>query len=100
MTKKKAPLTADLLKESAELPVTEGAPQRGSDKRVKGPSYRKGGEFQSAKEETVPLNFRVPESFRKEWHLYARSSDRTGVHLLMDALAALKEKERNTNRSE
>jgi len=81
MAKAKATLGGDLLaKKGAGAPVG-GVPQRA-------PATEKKEEV-----ELVALNFRVAKEFRKEWHMYARESDRTGVEILAAAFEALKEKE-------
>lgn len=39
----------------------------------------------------VPLNFTVSAEFRKEWHLFARTHDMSGVDLLRFALDLVKQ---------
>ena len=86
---KPASLDAGLVVKKGAAAVTDGAPQRGTP--VPAPASVKA----SSGEALVPLNFRVPASFREEFESYAFNSQprRKMVALLKDAFAALKEKE-------
>lgn len=86
---KPASLDAGLVVKKGSAAVTDGAPQRGTPVPRSAPAKPATGE------PLVPLNFRVPASFREEFESYAFNSAprRKMVALLKDAFAALKEKE-------
>jgi hypothetical protein len=88
---KPADLAALTLKKGAAAPA-EGAPQRSAE-----PNPSTKPQVAKAGEELVPLNFRVPSSFRTEFEEYAFNgpSRRKMVQLLKDAFEALKEREQN-----
>lgn len=81
---KPAEISANLVVKKGGAAVTEGAPQRGAT-----PAKADHGD------QLVPLNFRVPASFRQEFEEYAFNgpSRRKMVALLKDAFAALKAQE-------
>ena len=83
---KAADLGAGLVVKKGAATVKEGAPQRGA---ATSPAPAPAGE------ELVPLNFRVPVSFRREFEDYAFNGPRRRkmVALLKDAFAALKAQE-------
>lgn len=88
---KPADLAALTLKKGAAAPA-EGVPQRSAALiATSKPQVVKTGD------ELVPLNFRVPSSFRTEFEEYAFNgpSRRKMVQLLKDAFDALKEREQN-----
>lgn len=84
---KPASIDAGLVAKKGSAAVTDGAPQRGASPAPT-PKAQAG-------EDLVPLNFRVPASWREEFERYAFESHprRKLVTLLKDAFAALKEQE-------
>lgn len=85
-----ASLTAGILVKKGAAGASPGAPQRGAEPVAT--STMKTA-HNAASENLVPLNFRVPESFRKEFADYAYHSDRKMVDLLKASFLALKREE-------
>lgn len=79
MTQKRSSLTAGLV-------ATKGAAAPASDAPTRAPTATSQA---TQNEELVPLNFRVPEDFRRRFKVYAAQTGRPMVEIMQECVEAL-----------